>query len=225
MLPVLTLTNVTIVTFARLSAILSSIIPLPYRSRNVKKVSATEVILRILQGGAEITADLFDTYFCGYNESYRKARGKMLGSIPRVTFEKDWGDLYHERQKFSKLLTALKSDGFIAKPVAGRNTPWTITKNGIKKLQRKQPAPYESVAAKLPTIVSYDIPERQKRERHWLRRVLGELRFTMVHRSVWIGNVLIPEQFLVELKFKGLMHYVHILEVSKNGTIPLSSEQ
>lgn len=50
------------------------------------------------------------------------------------------------------------------------------------------------------TILTYDIPSGQKRERDWFRRHLVKFGFVMVQKSVWIGPSPFPKYFLRYLK-------------------------
>ena len=68
-------------------------------------------------------------------------------------------------------------------------------------------------------IVSYDIPVLFNRERDGLRNVLKVLGFKMVHKSVWVGKVKLPEQFISMLEKCGILEYVEILKVTKRGSL------
>jgi len=68
-------------------------------------------------------------------------------------------------------------------------------------------------------VISYDIPVAFNKERNILRDMLRTLGLYMVHRSVWVGKVVLPERFVIDLNKLGVMDYVEILEVTKNGTL------
>ena len=68
-------------------------------------------------------------------------------------------------------------------------------------------------------MISYDIPIAFNRERNILRDILRMLGFNLIHKSVWIGKVLLPERFVGDLIKLGILDYVEILEVAKNGTL------
>ena len=68
-------------------------------------------------------------------------------------------------------------------------------------------------------MVSYDIPIAFNKERNILRDMLRMLGFNLIHKSVWIGKVLLPDKFIVNLSKLGILDYVEILEVTKNGTL------
>ena len=69
------------------------------------------------------------------------------------------------------------------------------------------------------TIVSFDIPEREKGKRRWLRAALASLSFSLLQKSVWIGTKGIPEEFMDALRERDLLRHVHIVGVKKSGTL------
>ena len=68
-------------------------------------------------------------------------------------------------------------------------------------------------------VISYDIPIAFNRERNVLRGLLKALGFNLVHKSVWVGKVKLPERFVSDLGRMGILEYVEILEVTKSGTL------
>ena len=68
-------------------------------------------------------------------------------------------------------------------------------------------------------IVVFDVPEKERRKRDWLRSVLKRLELKMVQKSVWIGKVKIPKELLDDLFNLKLLDYVEIFEVSKSGSL------
>jgi hypothetical protein len=78
---------------------------------------------------------------------------------------------------------------------------------------------YERKIGESVVVISYDIPVAFNRERNILRDILRMLGFELIHKSVWIGKVLLPERFIVDLSKLGILDYIEILEVTKNGTL------
>jgi len=185
------------------------------------KITATAVLLEILQGGAEVTADLFDTFLCSYQESYRRARGKLHGTRPHVSFEEDWADLYLEKQRFYSRLSKLKATGLICKKKTKAGSFWTLTKAGE---ERVTPVIFVEEAV-FPTLLSYDIPEVLRPERDWLRATLGEIGFELIHQSLWIGHKQFTEAFLAELQERKVLEHVQIMEVSKTGSVEIRAKK
>jgi len=104
---------------------------------------------------------------------------------------------------------------------------FSITRRGrerlavLKTLQKKElpHATFQKEIGDTFLIVAFDIPERERRKRRWLRLALRQLGMDMVQKSVWIGKVKLPEEFLGSLHHLGLMGYVEIFAISKAGTL------
>src|SRR3989338_211709 len=89
-------------------------------------------------------------------------------------------------------LHRLKKRGYVQNPERG---VWRITAQGReyfrKEISRKRSLP-EHIREKIKSktknlIVAFDLPEKHKRERAWLRAELTGLGFTMLQKSVWFG--------------------------------------
>lgn len=166
-----------------------------------------EMVLFALVGGAVITAELLDMMFP------RRYSKTPLAPTPQRN---------EERQKFYALLNYLKKQGFIESKKKGRSALWKITVAGLKKLKflNKLNMPdYKTETDDKFKIIIFDIPEKERKKRAWLREVLKMLGFKMLQFSVWIGKNKIPERFLEELRNKQMLSYIHILEINKSGTL------
>ena len=189
--------------------------------------ATTEKILDYLQVQAESTVDLIDTIFSSDRKTaMRKARHAMVHGPPE--FKTRWVDFRRERQSFYSLLNRLKREGLVAKRKQERGSQWHITGRGIKylaQIKRRPVSPeklsrrtYEKKDGAL-IIVTFDIPERERRKRNWLRAQLVALEFRMLQQSVWLGKIQIPEDFISDLRKYEMIPYVHIFSVSKSGSI------
>ena len=58
-------------------------------------------------------------------------------------------------------------------------------------------------------IIAFDIPEREKKKRNWLRAELTRLGFEMLQKSLWFGPSPLSQEFLTSL------HDFHILPYIK----------
>ena len=175
-------------------------------------------ILEILQSGAEATAQIFDIFTSGYSESYRKAHRYAR---QRLHFSTDWAEDYRSKQRFYSLLNKLKRDGLVKKNSSGRQSRWTITKTGLIKLAgiKKVNEEERKLNDGLWRIVIFDVPEKERPKRIWLRSALTNNNFKMLQKSVWIGKRKLPEKFILSLKQKQMITYVYIFEVGKTGTL------
>ncbi|TSC52603.1 MAG: hypothetical protein LiPW39_556 [Parcubacteria group bacterium LiPW_39] len=183
-------------------------------------------ILEILQSQAETTVSLFDAFTLSYGESHRKMHQVIKYGFKR--FKADWAFLYRERQQFYSLLNQLKNQGFIEKKkTSQKQSLWKITKRGREKIRiirkfnffKKASVIYKKEDDDKVKVITFDIPERERNKREWLRAVLSALGFTLLQQSVWIGKNKIPEKFLFDLKDREMLPYIHIFKVDKKGTI------
>ena len=128
------------------------------------------------------------------------------------------------RQRLYDTLMRLKRDGLIEK---SNNNFWRITKRG--RMKRKEmsseknylPSVHAHQSEKSLTwsIIIFDIPEKQRLKRNWLRKVLRHLTFRMLQESVWIGKVNIPRTLIEDLHKLHLLEYVEILAITKQGSL------
>ena len=95
----------------------------------------------------------------------------------------------------------------------------------MRLLQSRQADPFSSAhtyysGMRKPgiMIVTFDVPEKEKRKREWLRECLRLLGFKKLHKSVWMGKEILPEDFIHALRERDMIGYVHILAVDKRGT-------
>lgn len=187
-----------------------------------------EKILEALQFRAELTVDLLDSVLSDRKTFYRKTRRFYLQG-PKE-FKTDWAEWYRKRQSFYSLLNQLKRDGLIEKRGKQRNAIWHITSRGMDRLWHYT-APRERRPGGIPmraypkekapgvVIVAFDIPETQRKKRDWLRENLIALGLTLLQKSVWIGNTRMPQDFIKDLRMQGILPFVHIFSVDKQGTI------
>lgn len=185
----------------------------------MRKAHKTVEILTALAGGTLATLEILDELLPNYQKSYKNAHNRLYGS--GFVGKKQPNIASVESQKFYSLLNQLKRQGLIEKKMLNNNVHWKITGIGIKKLKLIQ----ESIIAypcekdgKLKIVV-YDIPEKERMKRLWLHEALKVLDFKMLQKSVYIGKNKIPETFLLDLQKKNIIPYVHVLEVSKSGTV------
>ncbi len=132
------------------------------------------------------------------------------------------------QQRYYSMLYKLKQQGLIIEKKSKGKILLRITKLGreklgilkIKSLRRLPPRSYVlEKGEKKFIIVAFDIPERDKRMRDWLREVLRGFGMYMIQKSVWTGKISLPKTFLDDLKQYQLLNYVEIFEISKTGSL------
>ena len=185
------------------------------------KESKTAKILNILGEGFMTATDIITAILeSGYGASYSRLNKNYLKLQSRRLDEKLAA---LERQRFYNIISKLKREGLISGKENLRRT-----KLGTEKLLKlrslktevaikvKKYKPEEDDTTK---IVIFDIPEKERRKRRWLRASLLQLGFVILQKSVWIGKVKIPEEFMEDLRFMKLDRYIHVFSGEKLGTI------
>lgn len=192
-----------------------------YYSDMIQKESLTLQILRhIAQETAVTTASLCDVIFTDYHTSYKRLKGFQPKSKKLVAGRVSGQD----KHRLYDMLSHLRRDQLVQKDVAGG---WRLTQKGKTRLQasiarfKRQlpPTIYQKEIVDSWTILSYDIPEKYKRRRLWLRSVLKNIGFQMLHKSVWIGKAKIPENLILDLGKLNLLNYIEIIGITKQGTL------
>ncbi len=179
-------------------------------------------ILELLGETAMGIGDFLGCFLTDRATSYRRLRG--LPDFPR---KKKWAQKDAEAEMCQQLydvLYRLKRDQLIEK---SNNGKWRITLKGRERKKemnaRKNFLPstrsYASEESPEWKIVIFDIPEKQRLKREWLRAVLRRLGFRMLQRSVWIGKVKLPQNFIEDLGKLNLLRCVEILAITKHGSL------
>lgn len=182
----------------------------------------TERVLEFLEEVVVgMTSNIMEAFFDSYPSRRRFVPGKnsLVREIPSE----------EERERFYALLSRLKKQGFIASDSGRgrRQSRWSITRRGLKKLfmirekNRFSLAQVSYVPEKdsVVRVVVFDIPERERYKRVWLRTALLALGFSLCQQSVWVGKLKIPKQFLEDLRDREMLSYVQIFEVTKEGSL------
>lgn len=138
-----------------------------------------------------------------------------------------------EKQRFHSLMYHLQKQGLITKEKNGVKTVVSVTKKGMEKYRALKkyltgknpeelslsPRKYPKIKSPSSIIISFDIPEKENHKRAWLRSVLRNLNYKILHASVWIGKNAMPQEFLNDCRRIGIMKYLHIFSVVETGTI------
>jgi DNA-binding transcriptional regulator PaaX len=177
-------------------------------------------VLKILKSTAVGLIDIADVLLgAGYGKSaYIRADSEKLR----------WKDLERMgRQRYYNLLYNLKKQGFIKEAIKEDKRIFVITDKGRKMLsflvkRKKEELPnstYSYESSSKFVIITFDVPEKEKRKREWLRSSLKHLGLKMVQKSVWLGKVKIPKEFLEDIRRLRLIEYLEIFEITKTGSL------
>ncbi len=180
-------------------------------------------VLEALETAPYFFGDLFLIFSSAYGSSIRSIQRRLdeaHGVRPRKLEE-----LKHRR--FSDLVYRLKRDGFIEGRVNEGSKTLVITKRGKGLLKELRARESKFMPTKMYPrekdcdlkIIVFDVPEKHRRKRDWLRSVLTNMGFSMVQRSVWVGKAGIPKDFLEDVNKLNMVNYIEVLSVDKRGTL------
>ena len=189
------------------------------------KNTKTKRILGLLKHRALTAMEILEAILPTSRDTYKVTKN-MLGymDVPRFDY-KDWQR--QEEKKFYVLLAKMRREALIVKRKIGKKTFWESTGKGLKRLGLV----LKSLSLNLPeknykkeksndlTLIVFDIPEKFKYKRVWLRKYLRNLGFQMLQRSVWIGKYKIPEDFIHDLRELKILSNTHILKIQKTGSL------
>jgi len=193
-----------------------------------------DVTLRLLEYIGDAAIDVADLTIAflesGYGASSREILNRVeRRSIMRAKNKEAKSEKERFRQRFYSMMHKLKKDGLVDVVVKDKKSFLRLTSDGKRRLLVLK----KNHANALPdnsygecgaangrfTIVVFDVPEKERRKRFWLRSALRNLGFQLIQKSVWMGKVKIPEMFLDDLKELHLIDYVEIFEISKTGSL------
>ncbi len=176
------------------------------------------------------SSDFFAAFLAaGYGASMKKLEYEL--SKRQNAREREHYKFELERarqQRYRNFLQYLKDDGLIEEKMKGKEKFFTLTTKAARRRQELRDRAikqlpdrnnYTQKAANTSVIVSFDIPERERRKRAWLRSALHHLGLQKVQQSLWMGKVKIPDNFLNDLVRLRLTDYIEIFEISKVGSL------
>lgn len=169
-------------------------------------ISISKLILEKLSEAGELALEgLFPK-----NRAEGKIWREVLGLPTGYEFSKP---------SFSVTLNRLRSQGLVSKTGGSRYPVWTLTNQGKNKIKSYgyfiKPAKVDGI----PRLVAYDIPEKERKKRDWLRYELVICGYNQLQKSVWLGYSPLPEEFIQSLKDLNLRNRVHIVSIHKKGTL------
>lgn len=194
-----------------------------------------DITLKILEFIGESTMNALDLTAAFLNAGYGASYGKIQYEFSKIK-QKRTGvrdgieNVSRERQRrkrFIDMLYSLKKDGLVKEISRNSGLYLRLTVKGELRLRTLKertkimlPEPtYEKSRHNKFTIVTFDIPESERRKRDWLRSVLKNLGFRFIQKSVFMGKIKIPKDFLNDVDRLGLTSFVEIFEISKTGTL------
>lgn len=124
------------------------------------------------------------------------------------------------RQNFSKLLSKLQSQGLIKHSGFKKGSKWEITSKGKQAIQSlRSSAGIILENDGIRRIVTFDISEKERKKRRWVRLRLLEHEYEQLQKSVWMGNKPLQREFFEELENLRLLKSVHVFSIRGEGTL------
>lgn len=154
--------------------------------------------------------------------------GRPGTALARSFLSKHWRYNSPAKESVSRTLSRMKNQGLVVRAGTRKQGLWRITSKGrsaAKKYRNEADSP-DAFRTYFPCdrdnvlrIVTFDIPERQRGKRDWIRENLRLIDFMPLQKSVWIGYSPLPEDFLEDLRVRRILSYIHIVSVKDKGTI------
>lgn len=191
-----------------------------------------ELSLRVLEILVELASVPID-YFLGALEiSGRPTVSRALYIVEKQAGEREERKIYFKNlRQINSLIYKLKKDGLIQGQSGAIPVLTDEGKDFLRELRGDVYKGYLPPVNKYKKekngedliIVIFDIPERLRKKRDWIREVLRYLDYTMLQQSVWNGRTKLPRNFIFDLKRFDIKRYVHIFSVKEEGTINLDN--
>jgi len=152
-----------------------------------------------------------------YHGGYRLMRRRMHGDTRSAPLGKLHDASYGT---LAVTLSRLKKRGLVRNDKGA----WYLTKLGVTRLRERLRVPprfHGAASSKQQKnmIVMFDIPERKRRARAWLRFALMDLGFTLLQKSVWFGPAPLPKEFVVSLRDVGILPYVKFFKAQEADVV------
>lgn len=143
---------------------------------------------------------------------YGQSLGRALREIEREQARCTHSFARHSRETVSVALSRMKKQDLVSMSGPKKKAVWRITRKGKNHFQKigreKFVLPPEDGKTR---IVMFDIPEKRKAERDWLRTELLSCDFSPLQKSVFMGMRPLPANLLKELRNRNLISYVHVV--------------
>lgn len=182
----------------------------------------------ILEAIGKIAGSASDVSLAILTSGYGASSGKLMRRAEQFEAARERAKSRRNAQmRYANMLYKLKRDGLVIEKNVEKKRLLFLTPTGKRKLAtlkaataRRMPLPtYTAMPSVTWTIISFDVPERERCKRSWLRHAIIQLGFSMVHQSVWLGKTKLPQAFLDDLSRLQMLDYIHIFEITKGGTL------
>ena len=154
-----------------------------------------------------------------------RARMRGYTGPPEFLFREKRRDRGRKDSTFRITLHRLKKQGLIERD----DLWWHITEKGKVYLQKKlarllpphstQDEAMTSVSKSKNMIIIFDIPEKLRKKRDWLREELTCLGFTMMQKSVWFGPSPLPKSFAKHTQDMNIIQFLKFFRANETDVV------
>lgn len=127
------------------------------------------------------------------------------------------------KHTLSSTLHRLKQQGLVSSAGHNKGARWKLTRKGknfLAKIYADEKDPYDLAPEDgVIRIVAFDIPEKLRTKRDWLREQLFVCGYRLLQRSVFIGKRPLPDAFIQRVDEMRIGKYLHIASLAQSGTI------
>lgn len=116
-----------------------------------------------------------------------------------------------KRESARTTLWRLEKRGFIER---SENGEFRLSEEGSRFLKQKERLPEEPWDGKW-RLVTFDIPEKRRRERDWLRSALINAGYSLIQRSVFLGKRPIPHSISETIEERSLSGFVRLIVIGE----------
>ena len=169
--------------------------------------------------------DDFLIFLTSYHKGYKLMRARMGGYTgpPEFLFREKRKEKGMKDSTFRITLYRLRKQGLVERD----DLWWHITKKGEEYLQKKiaKLLPLHSkfdsaiVSKSKNMIIIFDIPEKLRKKRHWLREELTRLGFHMMQKSVWFGPSPLPKSFAKNIQDMHLNQFLRFFRANETDIV------
>lgn len=116
-----------------------------------------------------------------------------------------------KRESVRTTLWRLQKKGLVERTQEGK---FKLSERGTKFMKQKERPPEEPWDGKW-RLITFDVPEKRRSERDWLRNALMNAGYTFVQRSVFLGKKPIPRVIFETIQERDLSEFVRLIIIGE----------
>lgn len=182
--------------------------------RVIARPAPKPTLSRLILGKiGELGEGVLDSFFPAKYPEARMWRG-ILGLDHTYQFR---------RATFASLLSQMKRQGLVERTARKEKSGWCwrLTARGRAALRSREADVFPKSDGR-KRLVCFDIPERDRAKRRWLRAELIACGYRPLQKSVWVGETPLPQEFAETLDALDLCDRVCIVRVASVGSLVIS---